>query len=99
MKFSRLIFPAPNPPNYNEDRLVGELIYVPKDFNECPYKYIDKDPRRKKGQLLGGSRRSSFQRLLTPRGMNNILRELNNNSTADEPVNRSSFISQSVARP
>lgn len=40
MNFSQLIFPAPSPPNYSHDSLVGELIYVPKDFSECPHKYI-----------------------------------------------------------
>ena len=43
MQFSRLVFPAPNPPSYSQDRLVGELLYVPKDFRECPYKYMKKE--------------------------------------------------------
>lgn len=41
MRFSQLVFPFPNPPTYNQDRLVGELLYVPKDFNDCPEKYVD----------------------------------------------------------
>ena len=41
MRFSGLIFPFPNPPTYSHDRLVGELLYVPKDFNKQPYKYMD----------------------------------------------------------
>ena len=45
MKFSGLVFPAPNPPTYSHDRLVGELLYVPKDFNESPYKYMDASAR------------------------------------------------------
>lgn len=45
MNFNRLIFPAPNPPKYNHDSLIGELIYVPKDFSDSPHKYI-KDTRR-----------------------------------------------------
>lgn len=40
MKFSALIFPAPNPPTYSGERLVGEVLYVPKDFNDCPNKYM-----------------------------------------------------------
>ena len=40
MKFSGLVFPAPNPPTYDGDRLVGEVLYVPKDFSDCPYKYM-----------------------------------------------------------
>ena len=43
MQFQRLVFPAPNPPSYSQDRLVGELLYVPKDFRECPYKYMKKE--------------------------------------------------------
>ena len=46
MQFSRLVFPAPKPPSYSQDRLVGELIYVPKDFRECPYKYMKKERGR-----------------------------------------------------
>ena len=46
MQFSRLVFPAPNPPSYSQDRLVGELLYVPKDFRECPYKYMKKERGR-----------------------------------------------------
>lgn len=42
MKFSGLVFPAPNPATYNSDRLLGEILYVPKDYNECPYKYKSK---------------------------------------------------------
>ena len=41
MRFSQLVFPFPNPPTYNQDRLVGELLYVPKDFSDCPEKYVD----------------------------------------------------------
>ena len=41
MRFSRLVFPCPYPPTYSHERLVGELLYVPKDFNDCPYKYMD----------------------------------------------------------
>lgn len=41
MKFSSLIFPFPSPPTYTYDRLVGELLYIPKDFTDCPYKYSD----------------------------------------------------------
>ena len=41
MRFSQLVFPFPNPPTYNQDRLVGELIYVPKDFSDCPEKYVE----------------------------------------------------------
>ena len=42
MKFSGLIYPAPSPPSYNTDKLVGELLFVPKDFREDPKKYIRK---------------------------------------------------------
>ena len=41
MRFSQLVFPFPNPPTYNQDRLVGELLYVPKDFSDCPEKYVE----------------------------------------------------------
>lgn len=41
MKFSGLIFPFPSPPTYSHDHLVGEILYVPKDFNDCPMKYMD----------------------------------------------------------
>ena len=39
MKFSGLVFPAPNPPTYSGDRLVGEILYVPKDYTDSPHKY------------------------------------------------------------
>ena len=35
MRFSRLIYPAPNPPSYSQDRLVGEILYVPKTHNSA----------------------------------------------------------------
>ena len=40
MKFTSLIYPAPNPPSYNSDKLIGELLFVPKDFNEKSETYI-----------------------------------------------------------
>ena len=46
MRFSQLVFPFPNPPTYNQDRLVGELLYVPKDFNDNPEKYVENDSSR-----------------------------------------------------
>ena len=44
MQFSRLVFPAPRPASYSQTSLLGELLYVPKDFIQCPYKYIVKQP-------------------------------------------------------
>ena len=52
MKFSGLIFPAPSPPTYSGDRLVGELLYVPKDFNYYPAKYIGAGPRNSDCRVL-----------------------------------------------
>ena len=40
MRFSGLVFPLPNPPTYSSDRLVGEILYVPHDFADCPEKYV-----------------------------------------------------------
>ena len=40
MRFSGLVFPLPNPPTYSHDRLVGEILYVPHDFADCPEKYV-----------------------------------------------------------
>jgi len=37
MKFSGLIYPAPSPPSYSENKLIGELLYVPRDI-----KYFDR---------------------------------------------------------
>jgi len=34
MKFNGLIFPAPNPASYSHDKLLGELLYIPRDFEE-----------------------------------------------------------------
>ena len=42
MKFSGLIYPAPSPPSYNTDKLIGELLFIPKDFSEDQRKYIKK---------------------------------------------------------
>ena len=42
MKFSGLVFPAPSPPTYSGDRLVGEVLYVPKDFKEHPHRYTQR---------------------------------------------------------
>lgn len=68
MKFSRLIFPAPNPPSYSQEHLVGELLYVPKDFRECPYKYIKRDNKRiSRLQLQQNAYRSTQT---TPRNLN-----------------------------
>lgn len=60
MQFSRLVFPAPKPPSYSQERLVGELLYVPKDFRDCPYKYMKKE----RGRSRQGS---NTQRVTTPR--------------------------------
>lgn len=40
MKFTSLIYPAPSPPSYNCDKLIGELMFIPKDFNEKSEGYI-----------------------------------------------------------
>lgn len=32
MQFRSLIFPAPNPPSYTHDKLLGELLYIPRNF-------------------------------------------------------------------
>ena len=42
MKFTSLIYPAPNPPSYNCDKLIGELLYVPKDFKDDPDRYVQR---------------------------------------------------------
>ena len=63
MNFSRLIFPAPNPPTYSQDRLIGELLYVPKDFSDCPYKYM-KDRHSSKIKL-----KKSIGYISTPRSL------------------------------
>jgi len=34
MQFRSLIFPAPNPPSYSHDKLLGELLYIPRNFQE-----------------------------------------------------------------
>ena len=39
MKFSSIIYPAPNPASYTHDKLVGELLYVPRDYKDCPDLY------------------------------------------------------------
>ena len=39
MKFSSIIYPAPNPASYTHDKLVGELLYVPRDYKDCPDMY------------------------------------------------------------
>ena len=36
------MFPAPKPATYSHEGLIGELLYVPKDFHESPYKYIER---------------------------------------------------------
>ena len=46
------MFPAPSPPTYNGDHLVGELLYVPKDFNYYPAKYISEGPRNSECRVL-----------------------------------------------
>ena len=42
MRFTSLIYPAPNPPSYNTEKLIGELLYIPKDFKDDPDKYVDR---------------------------------------------------------
>ena len=64
MKFSQFVFPAPNPPTYSRDGLLGELLYVPKDFNQKPYKYIKKERAR--------SRQNSRDGRTTPRSMSRL---------------------------
>ena len=32
MKLSGLIYPAPNPPSYSAEKLLGELIWVPRTY-------------------------------------------------------------------
>jgi hypothetical protein len=34
MQFRSLIFPAPNPPSYTHDKLLGELLYIPRHFSD-----------------------------------------------------------------
>ena len=34
MQFRSLIFPAPNPPSYSHDKLLGDLLYIPRNFEE-----------------------------------------------------------------
>ena len=40
MKFTSIIYPAPSPPSYTSDKLIGELLYIPKEFSEDPDKYV-----------------------------------------------------------
>ena len=76
MKFSGLVFPAPKPPTYSQDRLVGELLYVPKDFNQHPYKYLKKE-RGNEGPA--GTPRASARNLRSGRpGSGRLLREISN---------------------
>ena len=42
MQFTGLIYPAPSPPSYNTDKLIGELLYLPKDFSENRQQYVDR---------------------------------------------------------
>ena len=87
MKFSGLIFPFPNPPTYSHDRLVGELLYVPKDFNSCPYKYMESSRTESK---------ISVGKTLNVDGVNSatnsaakpmrILKEINNNGVSDRKI-------------
>ena len=39
MKFSSIIYPAPSPPSYTHDKLIGELLYIPRDYKDCPDLY------------------------------------------------------------
>ena len=59
MQFSRLVFPAPQPPTYSSTTMIGELLYVPKDFSDCPYKYISKEHRYESRRSLTRGRRST----------------------------------------
>ena len=55
MRFSGLVFPLPNPPTYSHDRLIGEILYVPHDFADCPVKYVKpKDDEQKKVSIKKG---------------------------------------------
>ena len=78
MKFSGLVFPAPKPPTYSQDRLVGELLYVPKDFSEHPYKYLKKE---RGGEGPAGTPRSSARNLRSGRpGSGRLLRDISNDN-------------------
>ena len=39
MKFSSIIYPAPSPASYTHDKLIGELLYIPRDYKDCPDLY------------------------------------------------------------
>ena len=87
MKFSGLIFPFPNPPTYSHDRLVGELLYVPKDFNSCPYKYMESSRTESKisvGQAFNvDGVKSATNSAAKPI---RILKEINNNGVSDRKI-------------
>ena len=47
MKFSSIIYPAPSPPSYTHDKLIGELLYIPERWfhavcNEALPIFLDK---------------------------------------------------------
>lgn len=83
MKFSGLIFPFPSPPTYSHDHLVGELLYVPKDFNDSPYKYMDSSRLDAKIDAM------SFGGLLSPNNLDarsgRILTEIDSNYDSVAP--------------
>ena len=60
MRFSGLVFPLPNPPTYSHDRLVGEILYVPHDFADCPDKYVK--PKEDEKIMNSAAKRSESKR-------------------------------------
>lgn len=82
MKFSGLIFPFPNPPTYNHDRLVGELLYVPKDFNQAPYKYLESARTESRITVNDGNQSAASSAAKPAR----ILKEISNNRDSDRKI-------------
>ena len=55
MKFSSIIYPAPSPPSYTHDKLIGELLYVPRDYKDCPDLYDIDGRLNTLGSQMGSS--------------------------------------------
>ena len=87
MKFSGLIFPFPNPPTYSHDRLVGELLYVPKDFNQCPYKYMESSRTESKISVSQAFNNGGVQSATSSAAKPvRILKEISNNRDSDRKI-------------
>ena len=87
MKFSGLIFPFPNPPTYSHDRLVGELLYVPKDFNQCPYKYMESSRTESKISVSQAFNNDGVQSATSSAAKPvRILKEISNNRDSDRKI-------------